>query len=197
MNYIAGTPREQIILFPEAIEDYITDENPVRFIDAFVDSLDLKALGFGNVQLADTGRPPYQPSDLLKLYLYGYLNRVRSSRRLERETQRNLEVMWLLKKLTPDHWKISDFRKENPAAIRAVCRQFVVLCQTMDLFGRELVAVDGSKFRASNSKKRNFTKKKLKERLQQIDTSVDEYLNVEGQHIPQAGPEGFPTCCVG
>lgn len=176
MNYITGTPREQIILFPEAIEDYITRENPVRFIDAFVDSLDLKTFGFQNVELAYTGRPPYQPGDLLRLYLYGYLNRIRSSRRLERESQRNLEVMWLLKKLTPDHWTISEFRKANPEALRAVCRQFVVLCQKMDLFGGELVAVDGSKFRASNSKKRNFTKKQLKERIERIAASVDEYL---------------------
>jgi transposase len=176
MEHITGTSREQITLFPEAIEDYITDDNPVRFIDAFVDKLDLATLGFQKAQVADTGRPPYAPGDLLKLYLYGYLNRVRSSRRLERETERNVEIMWLLKKLTPDHKTISDFRKDNPTAIRAVCREFVVLCQNMDLFGADLVAVDGSKFRASNSKNRNFTKKKLKERLGQIDDSVNKYL---------------------
>ncbi|MDI6809807.1 MAG: IS1182 family transposase [Candidatus Eisenbacteria bacterium] len=188
MDHITGTPREQITLFPDAIEDYINDENLIRFIDAFVDTLDLATLGFQKVQLADTGTPPYWPGDLLKLYLYGYLNRVRSSRRLERETHRNVEVMWLLKKLTPDHKTISDFRKDNPTAIRGVCRQFVVLCQTMDLFGGDLVAVDGSKFRASNSKKRNFTTKKLKERLQQIDASIGEYLKTLETNDQQEAP---------
>ena len=176
MHHITGTAREQIVLFPEAIEDYISDDNSVRFIDAFVDRLDLVALGFEKVQVANTGTPPYWPGDLMKLYLYGYLNRVRSSRRLERETNRNLKVMWLLRKLAPDHKTISAFRRDNQAAIRAVCRQFIVLCQAMNLFGGELVAIDGSKFRASNSKRRNFTKKDLKERLKRIETSIDEYL---------------------
>lgn len=178
MEHITGTPREQITLFPEAIEDYISQENPVRFIDALVDSLDLAALEFQKVELADTGRPPYEPGDLLKLYIYGYLNRIRSSRRLEQETHRNLEVMWLLKKLSPDHKTISDFRKDNTSAIRQVCRQFVLLCQKMDLFGGELLAIDGSKFTASNSNRRNFTKQRLKERIERIDTTVDEYLEL-------------------
>lgn len=176
MEHVPGTPRNQITLFPEAIEDYVADDNPVRFIDAFVDSLDLSTLGFQKAEVADTGRPPYHPGDLLKLYIYGYLNRVRSSRRLERETQRNLEVLWLLKKLTPDHKTISDFRKDNGQAIRAVCRQFVLLCQKLDLFGAELVAIDGSKFSASNANRRNFTKAKLHALIRKIDATVNGYL---------------------
>lgn len=178
MDHITGTAREQITLFPEAIEDYLTTDNPVRYLDAFVDSLDLVALGFQKAQLSETGRPPYNPGDLLKLYLYGYLNRVRSSRRLEQETHRNLEVMWMLKKLTPDHKTISDFRRDNPAAIRSTCRRFILLCQKMDLFGGELVAIDGSKFAASNANRKNFTKAKLKDRLKQINTTIDEYLTL-------------------
>ncbi|MBI4429444.1 MAG: IS1182 family transposase [Ignavibacteriales bacterium] len=176
MEHITGIPREQLTIFPEAIEDYIAEDNPVRFIDAFVHSLDLSTFGFQKADVADTGRPPYHPSDLLKLYIYGYLNRVRSSRRLERETQRNLEVMWLLKKLTPDHKTISDFRKDNGQAIRAVCCQFVLLCQRLDLFGAELVAIDGSKFSASNANRRNFTKAKLQVLIQKIDATVSGYL---------------------
>jgi transposase len=129
MEHIVGKPRNQMTMFPELIEDYITLENPARFIDAFVDTLDLGLMGFQKVQVADTGRPPYQPGDLLKLYIYGYLNRVRSSRRLERETQRNLEVMWLLRKLSPDHKTISDFRKDNQASLRLICHQFVSVFQ--------------------------------------------------------------------
>jgi transposase len=178
MHHVTGTPREQTTLLPEAIEDFITAENPVRFIDSFVDKLDLRALGFDKIQLAQTGRPPYQPGDLMKLYIYGYLNRVRSSRRLERETARNLEVRWLLHNLQPDHKTISDFRKDNWKAIQAVTRQFVVLCQQLNLFGGELVAIDGSKFKASNSKKRNWTKARLRERIRRIDTSIEEYLEL-------------------
>lgn len=191
MEHITGTPREQIELFPEAIQDYVSDDNPVRFIDAFVDGLDMVKLGFEKAELARTGTPPYWPGDLLKLYLYGYLNRIRSSRRLELETRRNLEVMWLLRKLSPDHKTISDFRRDNRDAIRAVCKNFVVLCQGMDLFGRELVAIDGSKFRASNSKRKNFTKKELKERLKRIERNINEYLknletnDREESHLPE------------
>ena len=162
MNYVAGASREQSLLFPEVIDDYITPENPVRFIDAFVEGLALEELGFRHAALPETGRPPYDPGDLLRLYLYGYLNRVRSSRRLEAEAQRNLEVIWLLRKLQPDFKTIADFRKDNGPAIKAVCRQFTLLCRKLELFGGELVAIDGSKFAAQNAKDRNFNQKKLK-----------------------------------
>lgn len=189
MHHVTGVPREQTTLLPEAIEDYITKDNPVRFIDAFVDKLDLRKLGFGKTELAETGRPPYEPGDLLKLYIYGYLNRIRSSRRLERETARNLEVRWLLHNLQPDHKTISDFRKDNRKAIQAVTRQFVILCQQLNLFGGDLVAIDGSKFKASNSKKRNWTKARLRERIRRIDASIEEYLTLleasDREHAPQ------------
>lgn len=176
MNYVAGASREQSLLFPEVIDDYITPANPVRFIDAFVESLELAELGFRHATLPETGRPPYDPGDLLRLYLYGYLNRVRSSRRLEREAGRNLELLWLLRKLTPDFKTIADFRRDNGPAIKAVCRQFTLLCRRLELFGAELVAVDGSKFAAQNSKDRNFSHKKLKVLLEEIDQKIDRYL---------------------
>ena len=189
MHHVTGTPRDQTTLLPEAIEDYVATDNPVRFIDAFVDKLDLRTLGFDKTRLAETGRPPYQPGDLLKLYIYGYLNRTRSSRRLERETARNLEVRWLLHNLHPDHKTISDFRKDNREAIQAVTRQFVILCQQLNLFGGDLVAIDGSKFKASNSKKRNWTKARLRERIRRIDASIEEYLTLleasDREHSPQ------------
>ena len=136
MSFIAGTDRDAVLLFPASLDEYITAENPVRFIDAFVASLDLSELGFTRAQPAKTGRPGYNPADLLKLYIYGYLNRVRSSRTLERETQRNVEVMWLVKKLQPDHKTIADFRKDNSEAIKRVCREFTLLCRKLELFGR-------------------------------------------------------------
>src|SRR5574341_2326896 len=135
MDYIRGSARNQVILFPETVEDYITEDNPVRFIDAFVASLDLSELGFQRAQPAETGRRAYDPGDLLRLYLYGYLHRVRSSRMLERETKVNVEVMWLLGKLTPDFKTVADFRRDNPAAIKRVCREFTVLCRKLKLFG--------------------------------------------------------------
>lgn len=176
MNYIAGASREQSLLFPEVIDDYITPENPVRFIDAFVEELALEALGFRHAILPETGRPPYDPGDLLRLYIYGYLNRVRSSRRLEAEAQRNLEVLWLLRKLRPDFKTIADFRKDNGPAIKAVCRQFTLLCRKLELFGGELVAIDGSKFAAQNAKDRNFSQKKLQALLEEIDQRIETYL---------------------
>src|SRR5262245_60395735 len=147
MDYIRGVSRHQAMLFPESVEDYITEDNPVRFIDAFVTSLDLGQLGFQRAQPAETGRPAYDPGDLLRLYLYGYLNRVRSSRLLERETKVNLEVMWLLGKLSPDFKTIADFRRDNLAALKQVCREFTLLCRALELFGGELVAVDGGEFK--------------------------------------------------
>src|SRR6266699_322984 len=165
MDYIRGVTRNQVILFPESVEDYITEDNPVRFIDAFVSSLDLAALGFNRAQPAETGRPAYDPGDLLRLYLYGYLNRVRSSRMLERETKVNLEVMWLLGKLSPDFKTVADFRRDNQAAIKAVCREFTLLCRKLKLFGGELVAIDGSKFKAVNNRRRNFNEARLTKAL--------------------------------
>jgi transposase len=177
MDHIQGTDRDQFTLFPEALDDYISQENPVRFIDAYVDSLDLQQLGFRHAVLQETGRPPYHPGDLLKLYLYGYLNRVRSSRQLEREAQRNLEVMWLMKRLTPDFKTVADFRRDNRQAIRNVSREFTLFCRRLDLFSGDLVAIDGSKFKAVNSRSKNFTRKQLKRVIQKLDEDIDRYLD--------------------
>ena len=156
MTHISGFERSQLLLLPEAIDDYVGGDNPVRFIDAFVDGLDLKAAGFERVEAKATGRPGYAPADLLKLYIYGYLNRVRSSRRLEAECHRNIEVIWLLRNLKPDFKTIADFRSANRAAFKKVFREFVILCRRLDLFGRELLAVDGTRIKAVNNKDRNF-----------------------------------------
>lgn len=145
MAHIPGTDRSQLLLLPEVVDDYVGLDNPVRFIEAFVDQLDLKIAGFARVSAKATGRPGYDPADLLKLYIYGYLNRVRSSRRLEAETHRNIEVIWLLQHLKPDFKTIADFRRDNRTAFRQVFREFVVLCRQLDLFGREMLAVDGTR----------------------------------------------------
>jgi transposase len=152
MTHIAGFGRDQLLLLPEAVDDYVEADNSVRFIDAFVDGLDLAGAGFARVEAKATGRPGYAPGDLLKLYIYGYLNRVRSSRRLEREAQRNIEIIWLLRGLKPDFKTIADFRRDNRAAFRGVFRQFVLLCRRLDLYGRELLAVDGTRIKAVNNK---------------------------------------------
>lgn len=177
MPYIKGENRYQITLFPESMDDYISEENPVRVIEEYVKSLDMVALGFKHAAHTGSGRPPYDPCDMLKLYLYGYLNRVRSSRRLEAEASRNLEVIWLLRKLKPDFKTISEFRKENKKALRGVFRHFSHLCKEWALYGQEVVAIDGTKFRASNSKRNNFNEKKLKRHIKYIDEKVDEYMN--------------------
>jgi transposase len=177
-RFIQGSDRAQGILLPEQLDDYVTDENPVRVIDVFVDELDLAALGFEGVTPADTGRPAYHPADLLKLYIYGYLNRIQSSRRLEREARRNIELMWLTGRLTPDFKTIASFRKDNGVGIRNVCRQFVLLCRNLDLFTQQLIAIDGSKFKAVNNRDRNFTKAKVQARLQQIEESIERYLSM-------------------
>jgi transposase len=177
MDYIRGVTRNQVILFPESVEDYITEDNPVRFIDAFVFSLDLAALGFNRAQPAETGRPAYDPGDLLRLYLYGYLNRVRSSRMLEREAKVNIEVMWLVGKLTPDFKTIADFRRDNLAPIKGVCREFTLLCRKLKLFGGELVAIDGSKFKAVNNRRRNFNQARLTKAIKAIEEKIDTYLH--------------------
>lgn len=161
MPHIVGVERDAVILFPESLDEYISVDNPVRFIDAFVDQLDLQELGFGRAVAAERGRPAYPPAALLKLYIYGYLNRIRSSRLLERETQRNVELIWLLQKLQPYFKTIADFRKDNLESLKQVCRSFTLLCKDLELFGCELVAIDGSKFKAQNNVKRTFTPDKL------------------------------------
>jgi transposase len=174
--HIQGEDRFQSIMFPEVLEDYVPEDSQVRYIDAFVDRLDLEALNFQKATAKNTGRPPYHPGDLLKLYLYGYLNRVRSSRKLENETYRNLEVIWLLRKLHPDFKTIADFRKNNGQSIRSLCQLFTLMCRKEGLFGGEMLAIDGSKFKACNSKKRNFTQSKLKRLIKETDKKIDEYL---------------------
>ena len=193
MDYIRGSDREEMLLLPEALEDYIGLENPVRFIDAFVGQLELKEAGFARAALPETGRPPYDPGDLLRLYLYGYLNRVRSSRGLEREAARNLELIWLLRKLRPDFKTIADFRKENGTGIKRVCRDFTLLCRKLELFGGELVAIDSTKIKAQNAKGRNYSAAKVRVLLKEVDKKVSRYLQeldqVDAQEENQAGPE--------
>jgi len=176
-RYIEGIDRSQSTLFPDRLEDWIDEDNPVRVIDAFVDGVDLNGLGFERAVAAATGRPCYHPAVLLKLYVYGYLNRVQSSRRLEREAGRNVEVMWLTGRLVPDHKTIADFRKDNGKAIRRVCSQFVELCRRIGLLSVASVAIDGSKFKAVNNRDRNFTKAKMARRMKQIEDSVERYLH--------------------
>ncbi len=176
-RFVEGQDREQITLFPDCLEDWIGEDNPVRVIDAFVEELDLADLGFGGVDPEATGRPAYHPSVLLKLYIYGYLNRVQSSRRLEREAGRNVEVMWLAGRLVPDHKTIADFRKDNGPAIRKVCSRFVALCREIGLLTHASVAIDGSKFKAVNNRDKNFTRAKMERRLAQVEESVARYLS--------------------
>lgn len=176
MKHVQGNPRSQTLLLPASVDDYVGPDNVVRFIEAFVDSLDLAAAGFDRALPKATGRPDYNPGDLLKLYIYGYLNRVRSSRRLETETHRNLEVIWLMRQLQPDFTTIADFHRENKTAFRQVFREFVVLCRNLDLFGRELIAVDGTRLKAVNSGQRNFTKGKLAKAMAESDERLSRYL---------------------
>jgi len=176
MKHRRGLDRSQTLMFPERLEDYVAAENPVRFLDAFVGQLDLGALGFAKAQVAATGRPPYDPAALLKLYLYGYLHRIRSSRLLETECQRNVEVIWLLGKLAPDFKTIADFRKDNLKPLRAVSGQFTVLCRKLELFGGQLLAIDGSKFGAVNARDQNFNAAKLEELIGRADARLAEYL---------------------
>src|SRR6201982_810309 len=171
-RFVEGVDRGQSTLFPECLDDWVDEDNPVRVIDVFVDALDLGALDFGGGGPEAAGRPSYHPSILLKLYVYGYLNRVQSSRRLEREAGRNVEVMWLTGRLGPDHKTIADFRKDNGRAIRQVCSRFIFLCRTMGLFAEAGIAIDGSKFKAVNNRDKNFTRAKMQRRLTQIEESV-------------------------
>src|ERR1700731_2295705 len=176
-RFVVGDDRSQSTLFPERLDDYVGYDNPVRAIDVFVDELDLGELGFGGVEPRATGRPAYHPATLLKIYIYGYLNRVQSSRRIERECQRNVELVWLTGRLMPDFKTIADFRKDNGEAIRKVCRAFVLLCRRLDLLSDASVAIDGSKFKAVNARARNFPDAKMKRRLAQIDESIPRYLS--------------------
>jgi transposase len=191
-GFVQGVDRDQVTLFPARLDEYVAEDNPVRAVDAFVDGLDLDGLGFIQVQPLDIGRPGYHPRMMLKLYIYGYLNRVPSSRRLERECQRNIEVIWLTGQLAPDFKTIADFRKDNGAAIRKVCREFVVLCRKLDLLSMASVAIDGSKFKAVNARDKNFTEAKMKRRLERIDESIARYLSQletadrHGDAVPEA-----------
>src|SRR6188474_2899422 len=175
-RFVQSEDRSQCTLFPECLDDYIAEDNPVRIIDVFVNALDLGKLGFEGSEPKATGRPAYHPSTLLKIYIYGYLNRVQSSRRLERESQRNVELMWLTGRLTPDFKTIADFRKDNGRAIRNVCREFIVLCRRLDLFSQAIVAIDGSKFKAVNNRDKNFTSAKMQRRMAQVEESIERYL---------------------
>ena len=194
MSFHKGPDRWQTQLLPPCLEDYVAANAPVRFIDVFVDGLDLKELGFQRTEPSATGRPPYDPGDLLKLYVYGYLNRIRSSRRLEAEAKRNLELLWLLRSITPDFKTIADFRKDNRACFKGVLKQFNLLCRKLDLFGAELVAIDGSKFKAHNNPKRSLTAKELAELLEQVDARIEQYLRQLDQNDVEAEGAGVnPT----
>jgi transposase len=177
MDYIQGKPRSQIVLIESSLEEKIELDNPVRIIDAFVNSCNLKEFGFTHAKHAPEGRPPYHPGDLLKLFIYGYLNRTRTSRMLEKECRRNLELMWLLKELTPDHNTIANFRKDNPKAIKQVFRRMVTMCKCLDLIGGKVIAIDGTKLRAQNSKKNNYNQRKIDEHLAYIESRLHEYLD--------------------
>ena len=191
MAHISGHDRSQIFLLPEKVDDYVDAANPVRFIEAFVDELDLAAAGFVRAEAKAKGRPGYAPADLLKLYIYGYLNRVRSSRRLEIECHRNIEVIWLLRRLKPDFKTIADFRRDNRAAFRSIFRQFVLLCRRLDLFGRELLAVDGTRIKAVNNKDRNFTRNSLQNFIRAADERLDDYLRrLDEGDVEEGGTAG-------
>ena len=175
-RFVEGEDRRQGVLLPEFLDDYVSEENPVRVIEVFVEELDLRTLGFEGVVPEATGRPAYHPGVLLKIYVYGYINQIASSRRLEREAQRNVELMWLTGRLAPDFKTIADFRKDNGPAIRATCRRFIDLCRRLDLFTHAVAAIDGSKFKAVNARDKNFTKAKLKKRMDQVEASIERYM---------------------
>ena len=175
-RFVEGEDRRQGVLLPEFLDDYVSEENPVRVIDVFVEELDLGALGFEGVVPEATGRPAYHPGVLLKIYVYGYINQIASSRRLEREAQRNVELMWLTGRLAPDFKTVADFRKDNGPAIRATCRRFIDLCRRLDLSSHAVAAIDGSKFKAVNARDKNFTKAKLKKRMDQVEASIEHYM---------------------
>ncbi|MFL9988591.1 IS1182 family transposase [Paraburkholderia sediminicola] len=194
-RFVEGDDRKQVALLPECVDDYIGQDNPVRVIDAFVDELELADLGFNGTTPAITGRPSYHPGVMLKIYIYGYLNRIPSSRRLERECQRNVELMWLTGRLSPDFKTIADFRRDSGAAIRNVCRRFVELCRGLKLLSSDMMATDGSKFKASNSRDRNYTASKIDKRQQQIEESVQRYLDLI-ETADRTSPTGFDVKTV-
>src|SRR5271165_7525859 len=176
-RFVEGVDRLQLSLLPECLEDWVGEDNSVHVIEAFVDALDLPALGFSGARAKATGRPAYHPAVLLKLYIYGYLNRIQSSRRLEREAGRNVELMWLTGRLTPDFKTIADFRKDNGPAMRATCRRFVEMCRRLNLFAHAVAAIDGSMFKAVNARDKNFTRAKLRKRMEQVEASIERYLS--------------------
>src|SRR5215203_4035864 len=187
-GYVEGVERTQATLFPDRLDDFVSTDNPVRVVDAFVDALDLRELGFTRAAPASTGRPGYHPAMLLKLYVYGYLNRIASSRGLEREAARNVELMWLTGRLAPDHKTIADFRRDNSEAIRKVCSRFVLLCRRMGLFGDAVVAIDGSKFKAVNNRDQNFTPAKMQRRLAEIEAAIARYMaEMDGADAAEPG----------
>ena len=176
-RFVESEDRRQGVLLPEYLEDYVSENNPVRVIDVFVDELDLGQLGFEGVVPEATGRPGYHPGVMLKIYVYGYISQVQSSRRLERETGRNIEMMWLTGRLAPDFKTIADFRKDNGPAIRAACRQFIALCRRLELFTHAIVAIDGSKFKAVNTRDKNFTRASIQRRMEQVEASIERYMS--------------------
>jgi len=194
MSYLKGPDRSQVEMLPPSLEEYVAVNAPVRFIEAFVGDLDLQNLGFERSQPAETGRPGYDPADLLKLYLYGYLNRIRSSRRLEGEAKRNVELMWLLRRLTPDFKTVADFRKDNRKCFKGVFKQFNLVCRKLGLFGAELVAIDGSKFKAVNNPGRHYTAEQLKELVAKVEERIERYLkNLDQQDAEAEGVRGAPS----
>jgi len=176
-RFVEGEDRRRGVLLPEYLDDFVTEENQVRVIEAFVDELDLRGLGFEGVVPEATGRPAYHPATMLKIYGYGYINQIQSSRRLERETARNVEMMWLTGRLAPDFKTIADFRKDNGPAIRSACRQFVALCRSLNLFAHAMVAIDGSRFKAVNSRDRSFSRGSIERRIEQVEASIERYLS--------------------
>ncbi|WP_271311569.1 IS1182 family transposase [Yersinia intermedia] len=188
-HHIKGQGRHQVTLLPEVLDDFVTEDNPVRVVDVFVDGLQLDVLGFESVNPKQTGRPGYHPATMLKLYIYGYLNRIQSSRRLEKEAHRNVELMWLLERLTPDFKTIADFRKNNGKGIKNTCRAFIDLCRQMQMFTDVIVAIDGSKFKAVNSKSNNFTPQKAKGHIERVEQSIALYLNKLDEADKTAEPE--------
>ena len=176
-RFVEGEDRRQGVLLPEFLDDYVAEDNPVRVIEVFVDELDLRALGFEGVVPETTGRPAYHPATMLKIYVYGYINQIQSSRRLERETARNVEMMWLTGWLAPDFKTIADFRKDDGPAIRSACRQFVALCRGLNLFTQAIVAIDGSPFKAVNSLNRSVSRGSIERRLEQVEASIERYLS--------------------
>src|SRR6201988_151831 len=175
-RFVAGQDRAQLMLLPECLDDFVGEDNPVRVVDAIIEELDLAALGFAGVVPEATGRPAYHPGLMLKIYVYGYINQIASSRRLEREAQRNVEMMWLTQRLAPDFKTIADFRKDNGPAIRAACRQFVALCRRLDLFAHAVAAIDGSRFKAVNTRDKNFTRASIQRRMEQVEASIERYM---------------------